>query len=151
VPLSLTINRLAAIGEQLIEWRNGLWFVGAEGVNGLPNDRWLLDFVADQFIDGPRMRILIVVDDCTRECLALVADTSISINPKQPLVIHDEILPAQRHQEPAIAEASSRMGKSLQPLAQLGIRRSTRAIAHRHPHTADHPARPPLAHEHRHT
>jgi putative transposase len=44
----------------------------------LRNDRWSLDFVADQFIDGRRMRILIVVDDCTRECLALVADTSIS-------------------------------------------------------------------------
>ena len=42
-----------------------------------PNDRWSLDFVADQFIDGRRMRILVVVDDCTRECLALVADTSI--------------------------------------------------------------------------
>jgi putative transposase len=37
-----------------------------------------LDFVADQFIDGRRLRILVVVDDCTRECLALVADTSIS-------------------------------------------------------------------------
>ena len=43
-----------------------------------PNDRWSLDFVADQFIDGRRMRILIVVNDCTRECLALIADTSIS-------------------------------------------------------------------------
>jgi putative transposase len=43
-----------------------------------PNDRWSLDFVADQFIDGRRMRILVVVDDCTRECLALIADTSIS-------------------------------------------------------------------------
>ena len=43
-----------------------------------PNDRWSLDFVADQFIDGRRMRILAVVDDCTRECLALVPDTSIS-------------------------------------------------------------------------
>jgi putative transposase len=43
-----------------------------------PNDRWSLDFVADQLIDGRRMRVLIVVDDCTRECLALVADTSIS-------------------------------------------------------------------------
>jgi putative transposase len=42
------------------------------------NERWSLDFVADQFIDGRRMRILVVVDDCTRECLALVADTSIS-------------------------------------------------------------------------
>jgi putative transposase len=44
----------------------------------LLNDRWSLDFVADQFVDGRRMRILVVVDDCTRECLALVADTSIS-------------------------------------------------------------------------
>jgi len=44
----------------------------------LPNDRWSVDFAADQFIDGRRLRILVVVDDCTRECLALVADTSIS-------------------------------------------------------------------------
>jgi putative transposase len=43
-----------------------------------PNDRWSLDFASDQFIDGRRLRILAVVDDCTRECLALVADTSIS-------------------------------------------------------------------------
>ena len=44
----------------------------------LPNERWSLDFAADQFIDGRRIRILVVVDDCTRECLALVPDTSIS-------------------------------------------------------------------------
>jgi hypothetical protein len=43
-----------------------------------PNDRWSLDFVADQFIDGRRLRILVAVDDSTRECLALVPDTSIS-------------------------------------------------------------------------
>ena len=43
-----------------------------------PNERWSLDFVADQLVDGRRFRILAVVDDCTRECLALVADTSIS-------------------------------------------------------------------------
>ena len=43
-----------------------------------PNDRWSIDFVSDQFLDGRRLRILAVVDDCTRECLALVADTSIS-------------------------------------------------------------------------
>jgi putative transposase len=42
----------------------------------LPNERWSL--VADQFIDGRRMRILVVVDDCSRECLALIPDTSIS-------------------------------------------------------------------------
>src|SRR5271169_3534178 len=42
------------------------------------NQRWSLDFVADQLTDARRFRILAVVDDCTRECLALVADTSIS-------------------------------------------------------------------------
>ncbi len=43
-----------------------------------PNERWSLDFVADQMTDGRRFRILAIVDDCTRECLALVADTSLS-------------------------------------------------------------------------
>ena len=43
-----------------------------------PNDRWSLDFVSDQLTCGRRFRILTVVDDCTRECLALVADTSLS-------------------------------------------------------------------------
>ncbi len=43
-----------------------------------PNERWSLDFVSDQFTDGRRFRILAIVDDCTRECLALVADTSLS-------------------------------------------------------------------------
>ena len=40
--------------------------------------RWSLDFVADQLTDGRRFRILAIVDDCTRECLALQADTSVS-------------------------------------------------------------------------
>ena len=43
-----------------------------------PNERWSLDFVSDQLTCGRRFRILTVVDDCTRECLALVADTSLS-------------------------------------------------------------------------
>jgi transposase InsO family protein len=42
-----------------------------------PNQRWSLDFLSDAFIDGRRFRILAVVDDFTRECLALVADTSL--------------------------------------------------------------------------
>ena len=42
------------------------------------NERWSLDFVADQMTDGRRFRIFTLVDDCTRECLPLVADTSIS-------------------------------------------------------------------------
>jgi putative transposase len=43
-----------------------------------PNQRWSLDVVCDQLTDGRRFRVLTIVDDCTRECLALVADTSLS-------------------------------------------------------------------------
>lgn len=43
-----------------------------------PNQRWSLDFVSDALSDGRRFRILAIVDDFTRECLALVADTSLS-------------------------------------------------------------------------
>ena len=42
------------------------------------NQRWSLDFVSDAFTDGRRLRIFAVVDDYSRECLGLVADTSIS-------------------------------------------------------------------------
>lgn len=43
-----------------------------------PNACWSLDFVHDQMTDGRRFRVLVVVDDCTRECLGLIADTSLS-------------------------------------------------------------------------
>lgn len=43
-----------------------------------PNQRWSLDFLSDQLSDCRRFRILAIVDDFTRECLALVADTSLS-------------------------------------------------------------------------
>ena len=55
--------------------------IGARRPLELPlvaNQRWSLDFVADQMTDGRRFRILTVIDNCTRECLALVADTSLS-------------------------------------------------------------------------
>ena len=43
-----------------------------------PNARWSLDFVSDQFTAGRRFRVLNIVDDCTWEWLALVADISLS-------------------------------------------------------------------------
>jgi putative transposase len=42
------------------------------------NSRWSLDFVLDQFACGRRFRVLNVVDDVTRECLAAIPDTLIS-------------------------------------------------------------------------
>ena len=47
-------------------------------VLALPNQRWSLDFVHDQLVTGRRFRVLNIVDDVTRECLAAVSDTSIS-------------------------------------------------------------------------
>lgn len=41
------------------------------------NVSWSMDFVADGLIGGRRLRCLTVVDDCTRECLAIEVDTSI--------------------------------------------------------------------------
>lgn len=43
-----------------------------------PNQRWSLDFLSDVFGAGRRFRILAVIDDFSRECLALIADTSLS-------------------------------------------------------------------------
>jgi transposase InsO family protein len=43
----------------------------------LLNRRWPLDFVSDTLSDGRRFRILCIVDDFSRECLATVVDTSL--------------------------------------------------------------------------
>lgn len=43
-----------------------------------PNERWSLDFTSDVLTDGRRFRVLVVMDDFSRECLALVADSSLS-------------------------------------------------------------------------
>jgi len=55
--------------------------VGTRAPMTLPtalNQRWSLDFVSDTLADGRRFRILCIVDDFSRECLATVVDTSLS-------------------------------------------------------------------------
>lgn len=42
-----------------------------------PNQRWSMDFVHDQLASGRRFRCLNIVDDFTRQCLAIHVDTSI--------------------------------------------------------------------------
>ena len=42
------------------------------------NQRWSSDFVSDAFSRGRRFQILAVVDDFTRACIRLIADTSIT-------------------------------------------------------------------------
>ena len=43
-----------------------------------PNQRWSLDFVSDALACGRRFRMLNVIDDYSRECLACIVDTSLS-------------------------------------------------------------------------
>jgi putative transposase len=43
-----------------------------------PNERWSMDFVSDVTESGRRFRVFAVVDDFSRRCVALVADTSFS-------------------------------------------------------------------------
>ena len=50
---------------------------GAAGAAGRAEQRWSLDFVSDALDRGRRFRVLAIVDDFTREALALVVDTSI--------------------------------------------------------------------------
>ena len=50
----------------------------SQSVLTAPNQEWSLDFVSDGLAGGRAMRVLTVVDNFTRECLALEADTSFS-------------------------------------------------------------------------
>jgi putative transposase len=55
--------------------------LGTRAPMAIPQDRnlrWSLDFVMDTLTSGRRVRILTMVDDFTRECLTLVADTSLT-------------------------------------------------------------------------
>ena len=42
-----------------------------------PNVSWSRDFVSDGVVDGRRLRCLNIVDDFTKECLAIEVDTSL--------------------------------------------------------------------------
>jgi putative transposase len=43
-----------------------------------PNERWSLDFMHDTLASGRRLRVLMVIDDFTRECLAVEAERGFS-------------------------------------------------------------------------
>jgi len=42
----------------------------------LPNERWSMDFMSDALADGRKLRVLTVLDTCTRECVALEVATT---------------------------------------------------------------------------
>lgn len=49
-----------------------------EAVAAVPNIRWSMDFVSDRTVNGQKIKVLTVIDEATRECLALEVDTSIT-------------------------------------------------------------------------
>jgi len=54
------------------------------------NISWSMDFLADGLGDGRRLRCLTIVDDCTRECLAIAVD--ISPTSKRVVAVLDRLL-----------------------------------------------------------
>ncbi|GHE62448.1 hypothetical protein GCM10019059_22480 [Camelimonas fluminis] len=76
------LRRLYREEKLQVRWRGGRKrALGTRRPVRLPdraNARWSLDFLSDTISDGRRFRVLAIVDDYTRECLALVADTSLS-------------------------------------------------------------------------
>jgi putative transposase len=55
-----------------------IFVAGCGAAPDRPNQRWPLDFASDALTDGRRFRVLVVVDDLSRERLALIADSSLS-------------------------------------------------------------------------
>ncbi|HWP93654.1 MAG TPA: IS3 family transposase [Thermodesulfobacteriota bacterium] len=47
-------------------------------IPGEPNERWSMDFMSDSLCDGRKFRVLTVVDDFTRECVAIEVDRGIT-------------------------------------------------------------------------
>jgi putative transposase len=62
-----------------IRQRRRIRWIGAVSspVATRPNQRWSIDFVSDCVSTGRVIRMLTVVDDCTRECPAIEVDTSL--------------------------------------------------------------------------
>ena len=50
---------------------------GPAAVPSRANERWSMDFVSDSLSNGQALRVLTVVDDHTRECVAVEVDTSL--------------------------------------------------------------------------
>ena len=58
--------------------KTGKWRGTRPLVTGGLHQRWSIDFVSDQLADGRKLRMLTVVDDFSRQCLAIEVDTSLS-------------------------------------------------------------------------
>jgi len=72
------------------------------------NRSWSMDFIADGLIDGRKLRVLAIVDDYSRECLALEVDTPSMAGVSQRCSLGSAISAGCRCQSPSITGRSSR-------------------------------------------
>ena len=110
-----------------------------------PNQRRSMDFIHDQLADGSRFRCFTLVDDFTRQCLALRADTSIGGSSVVALLQHSPSHAlCQRPSPPTPAPSSpaKRSTSGLNPPMSISIT-SSRAIPCRTP--SSNPSTAPFA------
>jgi putative transposase len=109
-------------------------FRGIRVVPALPigiNQRWTMDFMSDALADGRRFRVLNVVDDFSRECLAAEAGRSLTgrdvVTVLARLVIQREIPQARRErQRPGVLQPRcGRLGTCNERAAALHPPRQT--------------------------
>jgi hypothetical protein len=93
-----------------------------------PNARWSLDFVSDTYGASRRFRILAVVDDCTRESIGLVSDTSIGGTRDDPR-LREACLHRQRQRDRVHFKSHARMARPRK--RRLALHRSRQAPAKR--------------------
>lgn len=82
--------------------------------------------MSDAFADGHRFRILAIVDDLTRKCLALVADTSLS-----PIAIARELDGLVAQQPGVSPRASTGLRERVCEKVRIGTDGVDRGIAAR--------------------
>ncbi len=99
-----------------------------------PNQRWSLDFLADSFGASRKFRILAVNDDCCRENLCLMADTSISgarvareldalvrVYGKPVSIVSDNVLCAECMADLATDHCRVEVPRHVRRMAQFGV------------------------------
>ena len=96
-------------------------------VFALPNQRWSLDFVHDQMASGRRFRVLNVVDNVTRECLAAMPYTSISGR----RVVRDLAKLIVERGEPGMIVSDNRSGSPTMPCWHGAARSASSGITSR--------------------
>jgi len=86
-----------------------------------PNEKWSMDFMSAKLVEGRWFRVLTVIDQFTRECLALVAD--LALNGHRVALALSQVVAQREAPESIIADNGSEFaGKAMDAWAyQYGV------------------------------